>query len=692
MLKEAIDLHRQGRLDEAEQGYRAQLVEHPDDADALHLLGMLRYQRGDAQEGARLLGRAHELAPQDANIELSLASLRFREGDHAAAKPHFERALALDPNLGGAHAGIGQIALMQGEHALAEQHFRIALRAGEEPHALAGLGALLLERGDIEGALRHLGRAADLAPQDAMIQMTLGQAFMKRDTPAFAEQAFLNALRLRPDLHQVRLWLGSLLLKAKRFHEAEAQFRELLPIRDFAVEAYIGLGDVARAEHRFDEAATGYRAALMAAPTHSMATRALAWTLAQQGRNDEAIEAYDAHLSKVPDDHAVRTARADLLMMIGRLPDAATDWKGLLDENPADLQARSRLALLSEHLGQLDTARAHADLVLNARPVDPDMQLVRVRAQMRDGENVAARASLEALASQALNDSQNRLCWNYLGRLHDRAGEAVEAVRCFSEAQRGLSAAMPRLDDPHPDLQAALAEPVAEPWAQAPILLLGTPGSGVEQVAALLADQPQLIVLRDRIGGLLRDDDFNRPRFPYYCGELGAADREALRERWLTPLRASGVALDRPVIDWLPRWDAHLLALVRRAMPGTRLVIVERDPRDALLNWLAFGWADGFPCAQPEVAAEWLARARRHLGHGGELGDPRRLVVAADALLDNAQLGGVELARFLGVDALQPGSQFAAAQRGFGGLPTRFAGGHWQGYRDALAEAFRHFD
>src|SRR5450759_5165109 len=57
MLKESIDLHRQGRFDEAEQGYRRQLAENPDDVDALHLLGMLRHQRGDAAEGAHLLGR-----------------------------------------------------------------------------------------------------------------------------------------------------------------------------------------------------------------------------------------------------------------------------------------------------------------------------------------------------------------------------------------------------------------------------------------------------------------------------------------------------------------------------------------------------------------------------------------------------------------------------------------------------------
>ncbi len=688
MLKESIDLHRQGRFDEAEQGYRAQLAENPDAVDALHLLGMLRHQRGDAAEGARLLGRAHELAPDDANIELSLASLDFRAGDHVAAERGFQRALTLDPNLGGAHAGIGQIALLRGEQHAAEQHFRIALRTGEEPHALAGLGALLLEREDTDGALRHLGRAADLAPHDAMIQMMLGQAFARRDTPAFAEQAFANALRLRPDLHQVRPWLGSLLLKAKRYREAQVHYRELLAVPGFEVSAHIGLADVARAENRLEDAVASYRTALAMDPNQPIATRALAWSLAQAGRIDEAIATYDTRWSQAPDDDAVRTARAELLMLVGRLAEAAADWKALLDHNPADLRARSRLAMLCEYLGQPDAAQAHTDIVLLALPEDPEMLLIRVRSLLRAG-GAGARTLLESLGRLTLSEGQHRLCWNYLGRVHDRAGEAAAAVRCFAEAQLGVPGAMPALDDPHPELQTTLAKPVDAVWPHAPILLLGTPGSGVERVAALLADQPQLLVLRDRIGALMRDDDFNRPRFAYYCGDLSDDDLEALRERYLAPLRAAGTALDRPIVDWLPRWDAHLLALIHRAMPGTRIVIVERDPRDALLNWLAFGWAPGFPCAEPEAAADWLVRARQHLHFASELDEPRRLVVAADPLLDDAEQAGAELAHFLGLDALRPGAQLAAMAQGLGGLPVRFPAGHWQVYREALADVFR---
>ena len=688
MLKELIDLHRQGRLDEAEQGYRARLVEQPDDVDALHLLGLLRHQRGDADEGARLLARARELAPDDASIELSVASLHFRNGDHASARHGFERALALDPNLGGAHAGIGQIALLDGERERAEQHFRVALRTGEEPHALAGLGALLLERGDVEGALRHIGRAADLAPHDPMIQVLLGRAFMARGTPAFAERAFANALRLRPNLHQARYFLATLLPPAKRYEEADSHFRQLINAPGFEAIGHIGVADVARAQNRFEDAAAAYRAAAVVAPLPAAAVLALATSLTRLGRNGEAMAVYDEYLARAPQGDPIQRARADLLMLMGRLPEAASAWRSQLDRDPADAPARSRMATLAEHLGQLDAARKEADIVLSARPDDVEMRLIRIRSLLRGGDDEQARAALEALSTLPLSEGQRRLGSNYLGHVRDRTGEAFAAVQCFADAQYGMPATMPALDEPHPELRPALAEAMSEAWAQAPILLLGTPGSGVERVAALLADQPQLTVLRDRANGVLRDDDFNHPRFAHYCGELDSADRDALRERYLAPLRQAGIALDRPFVDWLPRWDAHLLALIRRAMPGTRLIIVERDRRDALLNWLGFGWVAEFPCPAPIDAADWLARARHHLDFASELDEPRRLVIAADALSDDVERVGSELAQFLGLDGVKPGVQFAASAHGLGGLPVRFVAGHWQAYREALAEAF----
>jgi tetratricopeptide (TPR) repeat protein len=688
MLKETIELHRLGRLDEAEQGYREHLEATPDDADALHLLGLLRHQRGATAEAEDLLTRAHALAPEKAGIELALGTVRFQAGDLATAQAHYEKALALDPNIGNAHAGLGQIALMRGERETAEQHFRVALRAGEDAQALAGLGVLLLERNDLDAALRHLGRAADLAPDDPTIQLSLGRAFAQRGTETFAEKAFENALRVKPDLATARQALASLTLKAKRPREAESHYRMLLSIQGFESAGHVGLGDVARAEERHEDAIAAYKAALAIDPAQSAPARALAWSLMCAGRNDESIAAYDAYLALAPGDQEVLAARADLLMLIGRLPDAAAGWRAIAERNPADMQAVSRLALLDEHMGQLDAADAKAALVLHATPNDPEMMLIRIRALLRRHDDEGALRLLDALAALPLPIGHQRHLLNYRGRAHDRLGRVAEGAAAFAEAQRGSPASMPALDPPQPELEIALTEPAGDAWADAPVLLLGTPGSGVERVAALLADQPGLVVLRDRIGALQRVDDFNQPRFAYYCGELSDADRTALRERYLGPLRAVGIGPGRTIVDWLPRWDAHLLALVRRAYPGTRLVIVERDPRDALLNWLAFGWARNFPLADLALFPEWLVRARDHLHYADALDEPRRLVVDADAVLDDPAGAGAELARFLGVGTLEPGANHASMAHGLGGLPVRFPRGHWQAYRDVLAEPF----
>ncbi|MEO8459334.1 MAG: hypothetical protein ABI451_02295, partial [Dokdonella sp.] len=161
-----------------------------------------------------------------------------------------------------------------------------------------------------------------------------------------------------------------------------------------------------------------------------------------------------------------------------------------------------------------------------------------------------------------------------------------------------------------------------------------------------------------------------------------------IRTRYLGPLREMGIDTSRPRVEWLPRWDAHMLALVRRVMPGSRIVIVERDPRAALLNWLAFGWAPNIGCPDTAQAAEWMTRAQHHLGIGTDIAEPRRLRVDADAVFADPANAGAALAKFLNVERLQAGANFVRAQTGLGGLPIAFSGDHWQHYRDALAGPF----
>ena len=60
LLRRAHAAHQEGRLNEAESGYRSVLRIRADDPDALHFLGMLHFQRGERDEAIKLVRRSLE--------------------------------------------------------------------------------------------------------------------------------------------------------------------------------------------------------------------------------------------------------------------------------------------------------------------------------------------------------------------------------------------------------------------------------------------------------------------------------------------------------------------------------------------------------------------------------------------------------------------------------------------------------
>ena len=71
-LRLGVELHRRGRLGEAEMLYRSILERFPEQPDALHFLGVLRHQVGHSDEAIELLRGAIALAPRRSSMASSL--------------------------------------------------------------------------------------------------------------------------------------------------------------------------------------------------------------------------------------------------------------------------------------------------------------------------------------------------------------------------------------------------------------------------------------------------------------------------------------------------------------------------------------------------------------------------------------------------------------------------------------------
>src|SRR4051812_48743092 len=113
-LQSALKLHQDGQISKAARAYRRILESSPDDAQALHLLGVTCIQTAQPQQGSELIERAIKLQPNVGTFHLNLASSyqAQRRIDDAIAEA--EKAIALDPALAGRGYHVAGLAFLEG--------------------------------------------------------------------------------------------------------------------------------------------------------------------------------------------------------------------------------------------------------------------------------------------------------------------------------------------------------------------------------------------------------------------------------------------------------------------------------------------------------------------------------------------------------------------------------------------------
>ena len=97
VLQAAVSHHQAGNASEAERLYRQVLAVDPEQADALHLLGVLAYQAGRADLAAPLIQRAIEHRPSAPSYHLNLGNALLALGCGADAVASYRQATALAP-------------------------------------------------------------------------------------------------------------------------------------------------------------------------------------------------------------------------------------------------------------------------------------------------------------------------------------------------------------------------------------------------------------------------------------------------------------------------------------------------------------------------------------------------------------------------------------------------------------------
>jgi tetratricopeptide (TPR) repeat protein len=229
LLRDGIELHQKGMLDQAARLYERALEAEPSDADALHLLGVIAHQRSDHAAAIERIRRAIAINEPNAAYHSNLGVACRSLGRTAEALTALRRALELDPTSPGIRFNLGNALKDASEFREAAEEYRNVL-ALDPAHAEAwtGLGDALRALGEFAEATRCHVQAIELAPSSAEAHYALGHTLRDEGRLSRAAESFLKAASLRPDFADAHSNLANTYQDLACFPQAQAAFERAL--------------------------------------------------------------------------------------------------------------------------------------------------------------------------------------------------------------------------------------------------------------------------------------------------------------------------------------------------------------------------------------------------------------------------------------------------------------------------------
>ena len=305
LLKEALALHQAGQLLDAAARYEQVLAQAPRQFDALHLLGVVRRQQGNAPEAVQLISQALTINPAQATAHCNLGAALQDLGRSSEALAGYDTALQLNPAYALAWSNRGNALRALGRLPEAVESYDRALRLRPSyPEAWCNRATALLDLGRPEAALESAERALHQ-------KRPYAHAACVRANALFGLRAFDAALRAyeeaiagdarAPEAHAGR---GLALMKLERPGEALSSFDTALGLRPQHAEGHRQRADALLALGRREEGVEAYRRARALAQEAGEDTGELDFVLAALGAGAAPGQAPEACVKALFDQYA----------------------------------------------------------------------------------------------------------------------------------------------------------------------------------------------------------------------------------------------------------------------------------------------------------------------------------------------------------------------------------------------------
>lgn len=418
------------RLEEARKSFEAALQAEPDFHQARTNLAALKAQAGDLDGAATEYRTVLASDAGNAKALMGLAAVAASRGEDAESRAWLEKAIETNPEEPQPSLALAESYAAAGEFADAEKVLTALLRRQRDNlPALSLLGKLQAQDGRSEQAVATFQHLVDASDGSVQAHLLLAQARLGAGDGEGARRELEDALAADPDHLPTVEALFRLVPQLEGPEETLAYAERLQRRYPEAAWGYRVIGDLHLRAGRRDAAIAAYEKGWREQPSAGVAI-ALSRARLARGDGDVALAPLEAWLERQPDDVRVRMALAESLLGLGALDRAREAYETIVKSQSNNPVVWNNLAWLYQQAGDeravaygeraLDLAPDHpaildtfgwilldagevsraADLLRQASlaaPDNPEIAYHYAVAQHRNGDDVAARKTLEAL-------------------------------------------------------------------------------------------------------------------------------------------------------------------------------------------------------------------------------------------------------------------------------------------------------
>jgi tetratricopeptide (TPR) repeat protein len=222
-------------------------------------------------------------------------------------------------------------------------------------------GAELEQNRQYEGALKAYERALELAPDEALVHLAMGSAYVGLEERDEARDHLEKAVELDPDNATVRRHLGRLLCVVGEYEACVSTLEKAVEIdpEDVVARTWLGLAYQQSGENGFNKALAAYQEVLEIDPDLAPAHLALGYLYeSRPGREVLAIEHFKKALEAAVEGEEeelaaeARAKLADLYYARDSFSECIDELQQVLEDSPDDADAHRRLGICYALRGQ----------------------------------------------------------------------------------------------------------------------------------------------------------------------------------------------------------------------------------------------------------------------------------------------------------------------------------------------------